>query len=363
MVTARRCLIAIWMCMAVFGLHAQDVLRFIYCSDLHYGIRREFRGGEVDADVVNREMLKAFRLLPDSRLPEDGGVEAGKLYGKADFVVCTGDIANRMQKGAWTAEHSWRQFEKDWKDAVDVSVYLVPGNHDISNAIGHPKGLDRDPDATSAAGIFNRTMHPARERTAQTFDYAVDKVRYSFVRDSVRFVFAGMWIDSGVREWMDSLLRTDKDMPAFLFTHDAVEPEAKHFMNPNGSHSINAGDGFENLLSDTACVRNVKETPLCNWHELEMFFAAHPQIKGYFHGDYNYNEFYTWHGTEGSVSLPVFRVDSPMKGEISSVDETRLSFIVVCMDTQKHLLTARECLWNRDGKTGIHWGESVTIAY
>ena len=42
--------------MAVFGLHAQDVLRFIYCSDLHYGIRREFRGGEVDAVRACRRM-------------------------------------------------------------------------------------------------------------------------------------------------------------------------------------------------------------------------------------------------------------------------------------------------------------------
>lgn len=361
--TAKRCLLAIWMGIAAFSLHAQDLLRFIYCSDLHYGIWREFRGSVVDADVVNREMLKAFRMLPSSRLPEDGGVEAGKLYGEADFVVCTGDIANRMQDGAWTAEHSWKQFEEDWKAAVDVPVYLVPGNHDISNAIGHPKGLDREPDATSAAGIFNRAMHPVKERTARTFDYATDKVRYAFVRDSVRFAFAGMWIDGGVRHWLDSLMQAGGDMPTFLFTHDPVEAEAKHFMNPNGNHSINAKDRFEDLLNDTACVRSVEETPLCNWHELEMFFASHPQIKGYFHGDYNYNEFYTWHGTEGSISLPVFRVDSPMKGEISSEDESLLSFIVVCMDTEKHLLTARECLWNQDGKTGIRWGESVTVAY
>lgn len=44
-------------------------------------------------------------------------------------------------------------------------------------------------------------------------------------------------------------------------------------------------------------------------------------IKAYFHGDKNYNEFYTWNGVNGTIDLPVFRVDSPMKGEYSSADE------------------------------------------
>ena len=75
----------------------------------------------------------------------------------------------------------------------------------------------------------------------------------------------------------------------------------------------------------------------------------------------NYNEFYVWKGPEGKISLPVFRVDSPMKGEYSATDETLLSFIVVTIDTGKRLLTARECLWNTEKRPGIRWGESATI--
>ena len=52
-----------------------------------------------------------------------------------------------------------------------------------------------------------------------------------------------------------------------------------------------------------------------------------------------------------------FRVDSPMKGEYSSADERLLSFIVVTMDVNQRLLTARECLWNTENKTSIQWGK------
>ena len=52
-----------------------------------------------------------------------------------------------------------------------------------------------------------------------------------------------------------------------------------------------------------------------------------------------------------------------MKGFISSGDETLLSFIVVTIDTGSHTLTARECLWNADGRPGIGWGETATVQY
>ena len=46
---------------------------------------------------------------------------------------------------------------------------------------------------------------------------------------------------------------------------------------------------------------------------------------------------------------------TPMKGEYSSADERLLSFIVVTMDVNQRLLTARECLWNTENKTSIQW--------
>ena len=42
----------------------------------------------------------------------------------------------------------------------------------------------------------------------------------------------------------------DASTPIILFTHDQPDVEAKHFINPNGAHDINADDQFENLLAD-----------------------------------------------------------------------------------------------------------------
>ena len=44
-------------------------------------------------------------------------------------------------------------------------------------------------------------------------------------------------------------------------------------------------------------------------------------------------------------------------------DERLLSFIVVTMDVNQRLLTARECLWNTENKTSIQWGSSCTITF
>lgn len=156
-------------------------------------------------------------------------------------------------------------------------------------------------------------------------------------------------------------LEEDDGLPTLLFTHDPPEAEAKHFTNPRKPNDINPEDGFQNLLSDTCTVRDTDARPKGNWRVLEDFIADHPEIRAYFHGDCNYNEFYTWKGVDGRISLPVFRVDSPMKGEYSSEDETLLSFIVVTIDTGTRLLTARECLWNTGMRPGIKWGESATV--
>lgn len=358
------------------------ILRFIYCSDLHYGLEREFRGSLTSADSVSRAMIAGFHLLESTALPHDGGIGAGEIFGSPDFIVCTGDIANRMEDGVQTATESWAQFLRDWNEYPDrgIQIYLVPGNHDISNAIGYPEPLSPETDDASAAGIyrFNEDKSlPGPE--GWKFDYSKDKTHYSFVVDSIRFVFMGMWPDSAMRGWYDLEIsgadtgvprqtenREDaaagNRIPSLIFTHDAPQADAKHFTNPRGRHDINPYDRFQNLLTDTCSVRDISRQPTGNWIVLEDFIRTHPDIKAYFHGDCNYNEFYTWHGPSGSISLPVFRVDSPMKGETSSDDETRLSFIVVCIDTSEKILTARECLWNPDGHQGIRWGESRTIS-
>ena len=56
------------------------ILNFIFCSDVHYGTKREFRGERNEtADSVNRAMIATFRMLEGTPLPEDGGVAAGKI--------------------------------------------------------------------------------------------------------------------------------------------------------------------------------------------------------------------------------------------------------------------------------------------
>lgn len=338
-------------------------IRFIYCSDLHYGIKREFRGEECDAFMVIDEMLKSFGLLYTSELPSDGGVGGGTSFGMPDFLVCTGDISNRMQNGAWQASRSWRQFEKDWLGTLQYPIYIVPGNHDISNAIGHPKKLTPARDETSAIEIYNHNMPEFGYPEISSFDYSSNKVHYTFVKDNLRFAFMGMWPDSIMRNWLDGILKEDSISSTILFAHDPVEAEAKHFINPNFPYDINSKDKFENLLSDTCTVSDKDMKPIGNWNKLEKFIASHPQIKAYFHGDCNYNEFYDWKGTEGTISLPVFRVDSPMKGELSSEDESLLSYQVVCIDTENRIITVRECLWNRNGETSVSWGDMKSISY
>ena len=198
------------------------ILRFVYCSDLHYGLEREFRGGRATSSEVNRAMLEAFPMLEEALLPKDGGVLAGEAFGEADFVVCTGDIANRMQDGVQTAAKSWAEFERDWLGALDVPLYLVPGNHDISNAIGYPKGLEPGLDATAAAEIYNRAMEPDTLRTAATFDYSRDKVHYVVDCGGLRLAFVGMWLDAGMRAWFDREVAADSLTPVFVFTHEPI---------------------------------------------------------------------------------------------------------------------------------------------
>ena len=358
-------LLIIWVfpCFCLSGAEDGKILNFIYCSDLHYGLEREFRGKEVPSDSVCREMFRTFRMLCTTSLPEDGGVGAGEIFGMPDFVVCTGDIANRMEKGVQSASVSWSSFLQDWDSCgLNVPLYLVPGNHDISNAIGYPERLSPERDAASAAGIYNLAPDgKAGDVSSGTFDYVRHKTRYSFVRDSIRFVFMGMWPDAPMREWFRKETAGDGGISSIIFTHDPPEADAKHFTNPCGNHGINSRDRFENLLADTCTVRSVGMEPVENWRVLEDFIRSNPEIKAYFHGDKNYNEFYVWHGPGESIALPVFRVDSPMKGEYSSLDETLLSFIVVSIDPEKHLLTARECLWNSSSRTGIRWGETRTV--
>ena len=111
-----------------------------------------------------------------------------------------------------------------------------------------------------------------------------------------------------------------------------------------------------------ASVKKTVQRPLREHRELEAFLAAHPAIRAYFHGHENYNEFYDWQGPDYTISLPTFRVDSPMKGDVSAGNETELSFLLITADTDTDSMTVREVLWNTDASDTITWGQTRTVS-
>ena len=368
--------------LAVAALHAQSPaqIQFVFTSDSHYGITRpEFRGGRnVAAIRVNKELVARMSMLPASTFPKDGGLKSAAPIGAIDFVVDTGDIANRaetMPAPIQSAAASWRQFNADYLQTLRLKtaaggvapVFIVPGNHDASNAVGFHRPMSPAIDKSSMVEIYNRMVRPATPKTTATFDYTRDKVYYSRDVGGFHFVFVQVWPDSQARAWIENDLKSvSASTPVFLFTHDQPDVEAKHFVNPNGRHDVNATDQFENLLSDTfADGRTIMTPSLVEQRQLEAFLARHRNITAYFHGNSNWNQFYDWVGPNRSIVLHTFRADSPMKGDVSATDERKLSFQVVTIDTASRLMTVRECLWNADPanpRAPLAWGGSTTVA-
>lgn len=129
-------------------------------------------------------------------------------------------------------------------------------------------------------------------------------------------------------------------------------------MNPKGPSDFS--DKFENLVNivgTSSTASTIEEQK-----SFAKWLKVHTQIKAYFHGNFNYNEFYDF--TVEGISLPVFRVDSPMKGEISSKDPKMLSFQLVSIDTRDGLMTVREVLYNNTdlaADPSIKWGAMRTV--
>ncbi|MEI7673067.1 MAG: metallophosphoesterase, partial [Deltaproteobacteria bacterium] len=355
--------------------------QFIFTSDPHYGITRDnfpvIGAPKANAQTVNAAMVEAMNSLPSATLPcnDNKGVNACRSVGAIDFIANTGDIANRMEVSAkvQSAANSWRQFETDYingltlkdKNGNKAPLFLVPGNHDITNAIGFYKTMNPLKDATSSAQIFNRMMNPATFRTKDTYDYAVDKVFYSKEVGGVHFLFISIWPDSVARAWMETdLAKVAAAMPVVIFTHDEPSSESKHFTNPNGTNDINGKYKFENLLADkffdSMTINDAAGNPVPTVIEqraLVAFLKAHKNIVAYFHGIDHINGAFTYTGPDNDISLNVFSVDSPMKGTVSAGDPTKLTFKVVSIDPDVKNMTVRDYQWNT--KT---WGAATTIS-
>ncbi len=347
-----------------------EVLHIVYVSDTHYGISKDFRGQTgVSSREINRAMIEKINTLPALTLPQQSGtVGGGEKIGHIEALINTGDITNRMQSDALSAKESWSQFETDWSTRLTLCLesgekipqYLSAGNHEASNAVGLYK-LVMPVDPTPMVNIYNRMMKPSTPLTTESFDFERDRIHYTVEIGGVEFVFVALWLDNREIAWVgQELERIGGDSPALIFSHDAPRGEVKHFINPNGDHSTNATDRFENVLGDICSVKSTQESPVAEQMRLSQFLRSQPRIKGYFHGDDNHSEFYDYIDPEGNNVIPTFRVDSPMKGNYSKKDESLLSFMLISIDTDSQILTAREVLWNCGD--AVQWGGYRTIS-
>src|SRR5262249_27234902 len=124
-------------------------IQFVFTADVHYGITRSsFRGTKnVSAHDVNSAMVARINQLALSSFPADGGIRSALPVGPVDFVAVGGDVANREETTSestiQSSASSWSQFKMDYLDGVNLkdragqgaSLYVVPGNHDASNAV------------------------------------------------------------------------------------------------------------------------------------------------------------------------------------------------------------------------------------
>ena len=353
------------------------IVQFVFTSDVHFGLTKEkFRDKQnLSAAEVNTAMVESMNSLSESILPMDNGINEGKKINGIDAVVITGDLCNRQEKGIQSATVSWKQFENSYinnlhlvdQNKQPAQLLLTPGNHDVSNAVGYYRPMQPLTDKASLIGMYNLMMQPSVLKTENNFNYSTDKIHYSRNIGGIHFVFVDAWPDSAERVWMEKdLLKVKSTTPVFIFTHSMPDVEARFFVNPNGDHSINEKDKFENLVTETFKDGNsVEDKSIIEQKELASFIKLHPNIKAYFHGHSNYTEYYDWKGPDQNIVLHCFRADSPMKGKYSAKDETKLAFELVTIDTDKKTMTVRECLWNAHPLAAlqkIEWGISTTIS-
>jgi hypothetical protein len=380
----RRTLTLVWLAFASGAVpaHAQTATpsggtQFVFTADAHYGLARAtFRGERgVSAHVVNVALVAGINRIVGLRIPDDGGVRAGRMVGAIDFVVEGGDIANRSAKGIQPAAASWKEFAEDYVDGISThdragrrsALFVIPGNHDATNAIGFHTPLTPERDATSMVAIYNLMVAPSPPRTNETFDYRRDRVHFSRDVGALHLLFIHLWPDSAERTWLARDLRAVPPKRAvLLFAHDPPVSDPRQFMSPGGDDDASAPGWFENLLSEPLKDRYANGWPtIIEQRELVAFLKHHPNVRAWFHGHVNSSEAYTWRGPDGDLALPVVRADSPMKGKVSATDETKLSFEFIAIDAEANRMTVREVLYNATpGAPDAmpRWGASTTVA-
>jgi hypothetical protein len=348
-----------------------SVVQFVFTSDVHFGLfKNSFRGKEkVAALEVNLAMAKNMNNLIGNRFPNDNGVLANQKINGIDALIITGDIANRMEDGVQTATKSWSEFKTVFIDNLHLinnknnpaNLYLVPGNHDMSNAIGFHRPMTPKKDAGSMLGIYN-LMFP--DKKANIFDSSLCRIHYSRDINGVHFIFLSLYPDSAERVWMEKdLINVKPTTPVLLFAHSIPNVEPRFFENPNGIHDINEEDKFENLVPERyKDGKDVKGVTTIEQIDFSNFIKRHNNIKVYFHGHENYTEYYAYKGPNNDINLQCIRTDSPMKGRVSAKDESKLAFEIVTINNNSKKMTVREVLWNNQPYSNtVTWGETKTF--
>lgn len=289
-------------------------INFIFTSDVHFGLTKDnFKGKkDVPAKEVNMAMMKVMNQLSANHILVQG----------VDALVITGDIANRMEKGVQSANASWNQFKEVFIDSNHLkkangnksALLVVPGNHDLSNAIGFHRPMEPKKDPASMIGIYN-LMFPNKK--IQSFDSSLNRIHYSRDIKGIHFIFLSLYPDSAERVWMEyDLKKVSKSTPVFLFAHSIPDVEPRFFQNPNGIHDINEEDKFENLVPEMyKDGKDVKGVTVIEQNGFADFIIKHPNIKVYFHGHENFTEYYQYNGPKNNIKLTCIRTDSPMKGK------------------------------------------------
>jgi len=335
-------------------------INFFFTSDVHFGLTKDnFKGKkDISAREVNMAMMQVMNQL---------GANHALVQG-VDALVITGDIANRMEKGIQSATASWNQFKEVFIDSnhlkklngTRTELLVVPGNHDMSNAIGFHRSMEPKKDPGSMIGIYN-LMFPNKK--VDSFDSSLNRIHYSRDIKGVHFIFLSLYPDSAERVWMEyDLKKVSKSTPVFLFAHSIPDVEPRFFQNPNGLHDINDEDKFENLVPEMyKDGKDVKGVTVIEQNGFADFIIKHPNIKVYFHGHENFTEYYQYTGPKNNIKLTCIRTDSPMKGKFSAKDEKKLAFELVSINANKSILTIREVLWNSNEKiNAFSWGQNTT---
>ena len=352
---------------------ADSIVQFIFTSDLHFGSSKDqFRGNlNVPSWEVNQAMFNSMKQLANQQFPKDNGVNSNRLISNIDEVIIAGDITSRMERGFQSAKTSWSQFSNIYLKGDGIqnpsgkkaAISVVPGNHDMSNAIGFHRPMKPNKDPSSMLGMYNSMIslaHPITE-----FDSARNRIHFSKNINGVHFIFLSLWPDSAERKWMENdLINVKQTTPVLLVAHSMPDVEARFFINPNGNHDVNDKDKFENLVPEMyKDSDSVKGNTIIEQKALVTFLKKHTNIKAYFHGHKTYTEYYNWQGPDHDINLPCIRSDSPIHGFVSDQDETKLAYEIVTINTHTMLLTVREVLWNaQKNDTVINWGKSINIS-